>query len=146
MAPVRPAITPEALKRESVFGGADGVTIALGLVVSLAGQPHAMWHAALGAGLAELVGMTAGKWLSDGDAGFGLALANGAAACLACVIPALPSLFAHGAPALAAEIALVALIAAAISRLRPERGILAVAQTYGVLAAAAILCTLASLA
>ena len=30
-----------------------------------AGQPHALWHAALGAGLAELVGMTAGAWLSD---------------------------------------------------------------------------------
>jgi hypothetical protein len=31
-----------------VFGAADGVTIALGLLVSLTGQPHALFHAALG--------------------------------------------------------------------------------------------------
>lgn len=34
--------------------------------------------------------------------------------------------------------------AAVISWLRPERGALAVVQTYGVLAAAAVLCTAAS--
>jgi hypothetical protein len=143
--PARAAITPKALKCESVFGGADGVTIALGLIVSLIGQRHALWHAATGAGLAELVGMTAGKWLSDAECGLPLALANGGAACLACVIPAVPSLVAGGAAALAAEIVLVAGIAAVISWLRPERGILAVVQTYGVLVVAAVLCTAAGL-
>lgn len=139
-------VSREALKRESVFGGADGLTTALGLIVSLAGQPHAMWRAALGAGLAGLVGMTAGKWLSDEGAGFGPALANGAAALAACVAPALPSLAAGGSAGLAAELALVAVIAAVISWLRPERGVLAVAQTYGVLAVAAGLCLLAGAA
>ena len=52
------------LKAPVTFGAADGVTISLGLVVSLTGQPRALFYAALGAGLAELVGMTAGQWLS----------------------------------------------------------------------------------
>jgi len=130
-------VTPAALKREACFGSADGVTIALGLIVSLAGHPGAMWHAAVGAGVAELVGMTAGKWLSDSDAGFWVALANGGAALAACLLPAVPSLLVHGRTALAAEIALVAVIAAVIAWLRPERGVLAVAQTYGVLVVAA---------
>jgi hypothetical protein len=130
-------VTPAALKREACFGSADGVTIALGLIVSLAGHPGAMWHAATGAGVAELVGMTAGKWLSDSDAGFWVALANGGAALAACLLPAVPALTARGPVAVAAELALVAGIAAVISWLRPERGVLAVAQTYGVLIVAA---------
>jgi hypothetical protein len=137
-------VTAKALRRESVFGGADGLTIALGLVVSLAGHPAAMWHAAVGAGLAEAVGMTAGRWLSDSDGGFLVALANGGAACSACLIPAVPALLASGPAALAAEVALVAGIAAVISWLRPEKGILAVAQTYGVLIVAAGLVLAAS--
>jgi VIT1/CCC1 family predicted Fe2+/Mn2+ transporter len=134
------------LKRPAVFGAADGVAIALGLIVSLAGQPHALFHAALGAGLAELVGMTAGQWLSDRAAGFAAALTNGGAAFLACFAPALPCLSGSGGAAVtAASGALVAAVAAVISWLRPEKGVLAVAQTYGVLAGAAALCYAASL-
>jgi hypothetical protein len=128
-----------------VFGAADGVTIVLGLLVSLTGQPHALFHAALGAGLAELVGMTAGQWLSDEKAGFAPALANGGAAFLACTAPAIPYLAATGWPAMAASLALVGAVAGAISVLRPEKGVLAVAQTFGILLAAAALCAGASL-
>jgi hypothetical protein len=128
------------------MGGADGLTIALGLIVSLAGTQRAMWHAALGAGLAELVGMTAGKWLSDPDAGFSVALANGGAAFAGCLLPALPALFMAGHAALGAELSLVAVVAAAISWLRPEKGVLAVVQTFGILAVAAGLCWAAGLA
>lgn len=127
-----------------VFGAADGVTIVLGLLISLTGQPHALFHAALGAGLAELVGMTAGAWLSDEKAGFAPALANGGTAFLACMIPALPYLALNGRPALAASLALVAGVAAVISVLRPEKGFLAVVQTYGILLGAAGLCWAAS--
>ena len=133
------------LRAPVTFGAADGVVIILGLVVSLTGQPHALFHAALGAGLAELVGMTAGQWLSDGDGGFRPALANGAAACAACIVPALPYLAASETVAMALSLVLVAAVAALISWLRPERGILAVVQTYGILLAAAVLCTAASL-
>lgn len=131
--------------RQAVFGGADGLTLALGLIVSLSGQPHAIVRAAAGAGLAEFVGMTAGAWLSDASSGFMPALANGGAALLACVIPAMPYVLATGAAALIASLMLVAAVAGVISWLRPERGILAVAQTYGILLAAAALCFGASL-
>jgi hypothetical protein len=73
------------------------------------------------------------------------ALANGGAALLACVIPAMPYVLATGAAALITSLMLVAAVAGVISWLRPERGILAVAQTYGILLAAAALCFGASL-
>jgi hypothetical protein len=135
-----------SLKRPVTFGLSDGATIALGLIVSLTGQPHALVHAAVGAGLAELVGMTAGEWLSDSGNGFGVALANGGAACAACIVPAIPYLAGSGWPEMASSVALVAAVAGVISLLRPEKGVLAVAQTYGILAVAALLCTAASLA
>jgi len=134
-----------SLKRPVTFGLSDGVAIVLGLLVSLTGQPHALFHAAVGAGLAELVGMTAGEWLSDSDSGFGVALANGGAACAACLIPAIPYLAGGGWPELAASLVLVGAVAGVISLLRPEKGVLAVAQTYGILLAAAGLCWGASL-
>lgn len=130
-------------KRQAVFGMSDGVAIILGLLVTLAGQPHALFRAALGASLAELVGMTAGEWLSDGESGFGAALVNGSAAFAACLIPALPALAGKGIGVGAAAIALVAVVAGVISWLRPEKGILAVVQTYGILLAAAGLCAAA---
>ena len=41
---------------------------------------------------------------------------------------------------MAASLVLVAAVAALISWLRPERGVLAIVQTYGILLAAAVLC------
>jgi len=129
----------------TIMGGADGLTLALGLIVSLSGQPHAVVKAALGAGLAELVGMAAGAWLSDGSGGIWPPVANGGAAFVACFIPALPYLFLTGWAALIASVALVVGVAAVIAWLRPEKGALAVVQTYGILAGAALLCFAASL-
>lgn len=127
-----------------VFGAADGVTIVLGLLVSLTGQPHALFRAALGAATAELVGMTAGAWLSDEQAGFAPALANGGAAFAACLAPAIPYLAATGWPAMAASLVLVGAVASLISLLRPERGVLAFVTTFGILLAAAGLCAAAA--
>jgi hypothetical protein len=132
------------LRQQATFGAADGLTLVLGLLVSLTGQPHALFHAALGAGLAEFVGMTAGAWLSDEQAGFGPALMNGTAAFAACAVPALPYLAATNVVALVTSLVLVAAVAGAISILRPERGLLAVVQTYGILVAAAVLCAVAA--
>lgn len=137
-------MTPSLLRKQGVFGAADGVVLALGLVVSLTGQPHALVHAAIGAGLAELVGMSAGCYLSDSGGGIWPALANGGAALGACVVPALPYLFAHGPAALIPSLALVAIAAGVISWLRPEKGLLAVVETYGILLLAAGLCFAAS--
>lgn len=138
-----PSPRTRLFKRQAVFGMSDGVAIILGLLVTLAGQPHALFRAALGAGLAEFVGMTAGEWLSDGESGFGAALVNGGTACAACLIPALPALAGKGIGVGATAIVLVAVVAAVISWLRPEKGVLAVAQTYGILLAAAGLCAAA---
>jgi len=132
------------LRRQATFGASDGVTIVLGLLVSLTGQPHAMVRAAFAAGLAELVGMTAGQWLSDGESGFGAALMNGGAAFAACTIPALPYLAASNWAALATSLVLVAAVAGVISLLRPEKGLLALVQTYGILLVAAAVCAAAS--
>jgi len=134
-----------AIKQQATFGSADGLTLALGLIVSLSGQPHAVVKAALGAGIAEFVGMAAGAWLSDGSGGIWPPLANGGAAFGACLIPALPYLFLAGSVALSASLVLVVAVAAVIAWLRPEKGVLAVVQTYGILAAAALLCFAASL-
>lgn len=132
-------------RQQAVFGAADGVTIVLGLLVTLTGQPHALWRAALGAGLAEMVGMTAGQWLSDGESGFTVALANGGAAFAACLAPALPYLVLHGFTAMLTSLTLITLVATLIAWLRPERGLLAAAQTYGVLIVAAGLCAAAAI-
>lgn len=130
--------------RPAIMGGADGLTLALGLIVSLTGHPGALVRAAIGAGVAEFVGMSAGNYLSDSDAGYVAALANGGAALLACLVPALPYVVSHGAPALVASLVLVVIVAGAISWLRPEKGLLAVVETYGILLVAAGLCYAAS--
>ena len=135
-----------SLQRPAVFGAADGIVLALGFIVSFAAQPHALVRAAVAAGLAELVGMTSGAWLSDTSAGFLPALANGGAAFAACVVPAVPYMVTSGPVALAVSLALVAGVAGVIAWLRPEKGALAVVQTYGVLAVAAALCYGASFA
>lgn len=127
------------------FGAADGVTVVLGLLVSLSGQPHAMFRAALGAGLAELAGMTAGAWLSDEKAGIRPALANGSSALAACVLPAVPYLTGAGWAAMVPSLVLVAVTGCVISVLRPEKGVLAYVTTFGILAVAAVLCWAVSL-
>lgn len=132
------------LRSPVMFGAADGVVIAMGLIVSLTGQPHALVRAAVGAGVAELVGMTAGQWLSDERAGFAPAFANGGAAFAACLLPALPYLAGNGWEIVTASLAVVAAIGTEISLMRPERGILAPIQTFGVLILAAALCAAAS--
>jgi hypothetical protein len=136
-------VTGQDVRAQATFGGADGVTIAVGLVVSLHNHPGAMFAAAAGAGLAELAGMTGGAWL----AGQGKlpALANGAAAAGACMLPAVPYLIGSGLAALAAAVVIAVAVGTAIAWLRPEKGLLAVVQTFGVLAAAAALCWGASL-
>lgn len=131
--------------RQAAFGAADGVVLAVGFVASFSGDPHALVRAAVAAGLAELVGMTAGSWLSDSGSGFVPALANGAAALAGCVIPAVPYMAAGGAVAVAVSLVLVVGVAGAIAWLRPQKGIVAIVQTYGVLAAAAVLCWAAGL-
>ena len=139
------ARVPSRFRGPVTFGAADGVTVLLGLLVSLEGQPHALIRAAVGAGIAEWVGMSAGQYLSNERAGVRVALANGTAALAACVLPAVPYLAGGGWLPLAASLVLVCSVAAVVSVMRPERGVLAFITTFGILGVAAALCWAASL-
>lgn len=125
-----------------ILGAADGLVIMLGLVAGMAvahQAASAIWHAALAGGVAELVGMTAGMWLSDGEARFPRALACGVASLVACVLPAVPYALSSGAWALTATGALITLSGVVVAWLRPAHNAAAFAQTFGVLVVAAIL-------
>ena len=134
--------------RLAVFGGVDGLTMFLGLTVGLVVSRQgsaAVWHAALGASAGELIGMTSGQWLSDKASGFKVALACGAAGAAACAVPAIPFLVSGGIPARISALIIAAVVAGVISWLRPERGVAAVAITYGILAGAGVLSGLTGL-
>jgi VIT1/CCC1 family predicted Fe2+/Mn2+ transporter len=126
------------VQRQAVFGGFDGLTIALGLIAGMAGEPHALIRAAVSAGLAESAGMTGGAWLSGSQKA--AAVTNGVAALMACVLPVLPFLVAHGAVAVVSSLVLVVCSGCLIAYARPETGVRSYVQTFGVLLAAALLC------
>lgn len=130
----------------AVLGAADGLTLAVSLVIGLHRQQGAIFHSALSAGIGEFVGMGAALWLSEKRnlAGFLAALACGIATALACIVPALPYAFGLS-QALWLSAGLCVAVGAVVCWLREERGLVAVAETYGVLGAAAVLCWLASM-
>ena len=139
----------ETKRSATILGIADGITIVLGLLISLhSGHSSAIFHASVGAGVAELVGMGAALWLSSkrNVANFIAALLCGVATAAACILPAIPYAF-HlpSALSLGLSVAICAGIGAGVCYLREEKGWLAVAETFGVLLAAAVLCFLASL-
>jgi hypothetical protein len=127
-----------------ILGAADGLTLAISEIISLRYHQPAIFRAGLGAGLGELVGMGAAVWLSQEEgqtkAGFIVAVACGVATGLSCVIPCLPFLVSTGAWRWYAAGGLAVALGAVICLLRPEKGIIAIAETYGVLAAAGALC------
>jgi hypothetical protein len=126
-------------KEATVLGAADGVTIALGLLMSLRLHQPAILHAALGAGLAELVGMSAALWLSDSGR-FWPAVLCGTATAVACIAPAVPYIWLTGWVPLVCALLIAIAIGAVIVWLRPDVGLRSVAETYGVLAVTAVLC------
>lgn len=138
MSTARPAFTaPRAdLTRVAVFGGADGLGIVLGLIAGMivSRQPaHAVWAAALSGGIAELFSMANGQRISDSSSGWLPPLAIGTASLAGCALPAVPYSFSSGSAALAASLALCAAVAAVISWARPEKGALAVLETFGLI-------------
>lgn len=132
-------------RRPVIMGAADGVTIVAGLIAGLVlthQSPSAVWTAALSGGVAELVGMTSGQRQSDSESGWLGALACGVASAAACVAPAVPYLLGRGVTAGVAAVVLVAVVCAVIAWLRPEKGIRAVAETFGLTAAAGAVCAI----
>jgi VIT1/CCC1 family predicted Fe2+/Mn2+ transporter len=131
-----------------ILGSADGLGLSVAEITSLLHHQPAIFRAGLGAGLGELVSMGAAVWLSSDpaeQAGFWPAVACGIASLLGCLLPVVPYAFTSGTTALTAAAVIAAAVGAVISRLRPERGLLAVTETYGVLIAAGLLCWGASL-
>ena len=134
--------------RLAVFGSVDGLVMFLGITLGLIvahQSTHAIWHAALGGAAGELVGMTAGQHISDPESGWRVAVLCGAAGALACVLPAAPYAILNGRVALASALGISVVVATVIVWLRPERGIAAIAHTYGVLILAGALAGLTGL-
>ena len=137
-----------SLVPDAIMGGADGLGIVLGLLAGLIvshQSAHAVWVAALSGGVAEFLAMANGRRLSDSSSGWLPPLVIGAASLAACVVPAVPYALSSGPLALALALALACAVAAGISWLRPERGVLAVAETYGLMAIVAVACGLLGL-
>lgn len=125
-----------------VFGAADGLTLVLGLILGLAvaRQPSAaVWHAALGGGVAEFGGMALGQYWSDPNRDKVAALCNGAAAAVACISAGAPFAVLSGVAAIGVAMVVVTCAGIAITLGREESGWLAFARTFGLLILAAAL-------
>ena len=130
-----------------VLGAADGITLAISEILGLRlHHSAAIFSSGLSAGLGELVGMTAALWLSrESESSFLTALLCGIATLIACVVPCIPYLVSGGPGALLSSFIMTTVLGAVVCWLRPEKGALAITETYGVLLAAGTLCYLASL-
>lgn len=137
-----------SVSRLAIFGSVDGLTmflgLALGLIVS-SQTASAVWHAALGGAAGELVGMTSGQWLSDRASGFRIALGCGLAGAVACILPGIPYLFLTSPAALGSALLIAWGEAGVIAWVRPEHGLTAVLDTYGILIGAGLLSGLTGL-
>jgi hypothetical protein len=125
-----------------VFGMVDGSTLVLGLFLGeiVARQSgSALWHAALGGGLAELGGMSLGQYWSRPEDGKLSAAANGVGCAATTIIAGLPFAVLPRTPATIVSAVLIAVAAVVICVLREETGRLAVARTFGLLLAAGVL-------
>lgn len=119
-----------------VFGMVDGSTLVLGLFLGeiIARQSStALWHAALGGGLAELGGMSLGQYWANPELGKGPAAANGAGCAATTIIAGLPFAVCGRTLATIISSALIAAAAVIICVLREETGTVAVARTFGLL-------------
>jgi len=142
------ALLPAPLSRVAVFGAADGLGIVLGLIAGMMVShqpPSAVWTAAVSGGIAEFFSMANGQRISDHDSGAVAALVIGIASLAGCVIPAVPYSFIRGGAALAVALVLAAAVAGVISWMRPERGSLAILETFGLLAVTGAACVGAGL-
>lgn len=125
-----------------VFGMTDGVTLVLGLFLGLVVSRQsagALWHAALGGGLAELGGMSLGQYWSSPEAGKLAAFLNGAGCAAATIIAGVPFAFLPKVTATIVSSLVIFAIGVLICVLREETGKKAVARTFGLLALAGAL-------
>jgi VIT1/CCC1 family predicted Fe2+/Mn2+ transporter len=86
--------------RQAIFGTTDGLVCVVGVMLSLAHTPGLIFRAALGVGVAEMIGMGLAQFLSESDEGFLPSLAMGLASGLGAIVPAIPYTVMRGAPAI----------------------------------------------
>lgn len=137
-----------ALLAPAIFGGFDGSTSVVGVLLTLTGHPEQIIPTALGLAVAGGVGMAAGAWLSDDeDAGPAEAAAIGIATAVGTMLPALPYAAMSGPAAVVCSALILILLGAAITRVRARDRSLrrAAVETYGVLAAVCVAVSLCSL-
>lgn len=134
--------------RPAVFGAADGLTCALGAILSLAGHSELVLRTAVALAAAECVGMAAGEWLSESGSGFRASAVIGLATGVGGALPALPYAWLAGSAAVWSSVAVFVACAGLITWARSgQRGWRrAAAETYGVLAVVAVAVALSQLA
>lgn len=138
-----------ALLAPAIFGGFDGATSVVGVLLTLTGHPGQILPASLGLAVAGGVGMAAGSWLSaESDAGPAQAAVIGAATAVGTLLPALPYTVLAGGVAIVCSAVVLVLLGAVITLVRGSDRSLkrAAAETYGVLFAVCFAVTVCSLA
>ena len=112
-----------------ILGSADGLCLAVSVIASLYRNQPSIWHAGLGDGLGELVGMFAALYLSGGDdkEGFFTSAACGVASLAGCVLPCIPFLFMTGPVAFSLAGIIAIASGAEIAMLRPEKSFWSIA-------------------
>jgi len=119
-----------------VFGLVDGLTLVLGLILGnvISHQAaNAIWHSALGGGVAELGGMSLGQYWSSKDRDWVAALLNGGGCCAATLLAGMPFAIGSGAIATIVALTIIGGQGAVICLLREEGGMVAVLRTFGLL-------------
>jgi VIT1/CCC1 family predicted Fe2+/Mn2+ transporter len=132
----------------SIFGFADGVVCAMGIICGMVithQPPAAIWAAAFSAGLAEFAGMSAGQYQSAPEDGRTVAVVCGLSALLGAVMPAVPYLFTRGLVAVISAVCIAIVLCGAIARVQPKRTWKTYAISYGITACAVGLCLLGGL-
>lgn len=121
------------LARPAIFGGYDGASSLLGVVVFLLlTHPALIFPAALSGAISSAISMGGGEWLSDSDSGFGASSVMAGATFTGALLPGIPFAFGHGMLSIAFSAVLVVMVAVVVAFLRTARSrTLALAETLG---------------
>jgi VIT1/CCC1 family predicted Fe2+/Mn2+ transporter len=105
-----------SLARPAVFGLADGAMSIMGVVLYVAGHTGLVFPVAVSGGVSAAASMASGEWLSESENGPLAAVTIGGR-----MLPAVPYAFLRGAWAPAVSVAMLAVVAAVVARLRAHR-------------------------
>lgn len=135
------------LARPAVFGGFDGTSSLLGVIIYLLfSHPALIFPTAMSGAASSAVSMGGGEWLSDSRNGPAASLVMAGATFTGALLPAVPFAFGHGPAQISASGVTCLGIGAAVSRLRPGRSMgRACAETGGILAVVAAVTVLCGL-